>query len=54
MLTSTSQLLNALGGGYARAIRWTSLGGATGRYAHGHPDIISESLHGRRRSHPNG
>jgi hypothetical protein len=30
------------------------LGGATGHYARGHLDIISESLHGRRRSHPNG
>jgi hypothetical protein len=53
MLTSRSQLLNALGGGYARANRWTNLGGATGRYARGHPDIISGSLDGRRRAHPN-
>jgi hypothetical protein len=29
------------------------LGGATGHYARGHLDIISESLHGRSHTHRN-
>jgi hypothetical protein len=29
------------------------LGGATVYYAHGHLDITSENLQGRRRTHPN-
>jgi hypothetical protein len=53
MLTSRSQLLGTLGRGYARVIRYVTLWGSIGHYALGHLDVISDSLHGRRRIHPN-
>jgi hypothetical protein len=53
MLTSRSQLLKTLGRGYARAIRQTLLGGATGHFARSHLDIVCENLHGRNHAFPN-
>jgi hypothetical protein len=52
MMTSRNHLLNTLRRGYARAIRQTISRRCTGRYARGHLRVISESLHGRRRTHP--